>query len=79
MTFVLCELGEHVAQKFDTFNMELCQCNWYMFPIKIQRMFQIFITDTQKPKFIRTRGNILCTREVFKEVNFLKKLLIINL
>lgn len=57
-----------VTIQFRVFSMELCQCNWHLFPIDIQRMLLIFISHTQQPIFIRSYGNILCTREFFKQV-----------
>ena len=64
-----CEMGEMVTDQFEKFNTKLYQCDWYLFPIEVQRMLVIFMSDTQKPVFIHGYGNILCIRENFKKVN----------
>lgn len=67
--FLFCELGEQVAKQFKIFEDELCECNWYSFPIEMQQMFPIVIMNTQQPVNIRGYGNTLCTREAFRKVN----------
>lgn len=68
LIYLLCELGEKVTSCFGVFNVELYRCHWYLFPIEVQRMLVIFMSDTQQPIFIRSYGNIMCTRKVFKKV-----------
>lgn len=69
--FVVCEIGEMLMAKFEMFNAELCQCNWYLYSIKMQRMLMIFISNTQQPTIIQTIGNRLCARITFTSVKFL--------
>lgn len=57
-----------VTHQFIRFNAKLCQCDWYLFPIGIQRMLVIFMSDTQQPVSIQGYGNIQCKRENFKTV-----------
>lgn len=63
-----CEFGEMVTSKFDWYHEELCKCNWYLFPMEIQPLYLMFITNTQLPAHIRCFGNILCIRDSFKKV-----------
>ena len=63
-----CELGEMVTKLFDKFNVRLYQCDWYLFPIEVQRMLVVFMSDTQQPVFVHASGNIQCIRENFKKV-----------
>lgn len=65
---LICEFGEMVRNEFEIFDNEICQCNWYYFPIKIQRMFVIVIANTQQLEILQAFGNIPCTREIFKKV-----------
>lgn len=65
---VFFEIGELVSKQFDMFNAELCQCNWYLYPIEMQKMLIIFMSNAQQLTFIRGLGNILCTRSKVKEV-----------
>lgn len=69
--FLLCELCEMVTSQFRMLNVKLCQRKWYLFPIEVQRMLVIFISDTQQPVYIRGFGNISCTRQTFKKVHFI--------
>ena len=70
MIYLYCEFGEMVTLQFNTFHELLCQCEWYRFPIDVQRMLVIFMLDTQQPASIRGYGNIECTRDAFKNVSF---------
>lgn len=78
--YFYCEFGEMVTHQFNAFHEVLCQCNWYKFPLDVQRMLVIFMSDTQQPAFIRGYANIECTREAFKNVNKRKniRLLFVN-
>lgn len=66
--FLTCELGEMVYDSFDEFNNALNQCNWYLFPIEVRRIFALMITNAQQPVTIRGYGNTRCVREYFKQV-----------
>lgn len=66
--FFLCEFGERLSGKFDAIDEELYQCTWYLFPMGMQRMVLTLMLGTQEPVFLRGFGNIVCTREAFKEV-----------
>lgn len=70
-TFVIiigfCEIGEMVSNQFNSFNAELVECNWYLYPIKMQQMFMIFMSNAQQPTNIHGYGNILCTRRTVEE------------
>lgn len=63
-----CEFGAMVTGEFVAFNERLHQCNWYFFPIEVQRIFLIFMLDAQEPMLICGYGNITCTRDSFKNV-----------
>lgn len=56
-----------VTNEFENFNNELNRSNWYQFPIDIQQVLIIVISNAQQSMTIR--GMMLCTRESFKEVN----------
>ena len=66
--FVVCESGERVTNQFDMIDDELGRCDWHKLPIKMQKMYLIFRSDTQQSKNITSYGNIVCTRETFKRV-----------
>lgn len=63
-----CSLGEVVTNRFDTFNEELCNKNWYLFPSELQRMLVIFMSIVQKSVIIHGSGKAACRLEAFKKV-----------
>lgn len=67
--YFYCEWGEMVTHQFNVFHEVLNQCNWYSFPLDLQRMLVTFMSGTQQPALIRGYANIECTRDAFKNVN----------
>lgn len=67
-TILFCEIGDIITNQFDLYEDELCQCNWYLFPMKMQKMCRIFMVIVQQPIKIRTYENKLCARVTAKEV-----------
>lgn len=63
-----CELGETVTDQFRKFNARLYQCDWYLFPIEVQQMLVIFMSDTQQTVYVQGYGHVLCIRENLKRV-----------
>ena len=73
LNFAICESGERITHQFDQFHIEIGRCEWNKLPIEMQRMYLIFLSDTQQPVNIRSYGGILCTRETFKKVISIKR------
>lgn len=67
--FFICELGERVTFNIQLFGNELDQCNWLRLSMEMQRMYLIFLADTQQLEYISCYFNICCTRETFKKVS----------
>lgn len=70
LIFFLCQCGQFVTNQFDYFDDKLYQCNWHLFPIEIQRMLVIVMTNTQRPSTVHGFANTFCTRDAFKGVKF---------
>lgn len=66
--FISCELGQRMSDSFDKINFTIDQLDWYLFPIKIQRMLPMIIEIAQEPVELECFGSIACIREVFKNV-----------
>lgn len=66
--YLYCESGQRVTNRFSEFHNELCRCDWHLFPIEVQRMLVIVMSNTQQPTTIQGYGNIMCTRNSFKKV-----------
>lgn len=67
--FLICEFGGMVTDRFEKFYDDLCQCNWYLYPMEIQRIYLIFMVNAQQPTMIQGFANIVCTREYYKKVH----------
>lgn len=66
--FIACEPGERVTEAFEQFDDELMQCNWYLLPTVIQRLYLIFLVNTQQTIHFECYGGISCTRDTSKNV-----------
>lgn len=62
--FTLCNLGQILTNKFDEFNDELVQCDWYLYPCKMQQIYAIMLVNAQQPTYLKAYANILCTRAI---------------
>ena len=70
LVFVACEFGERMTDQFESYGEELERCDWNLLPIEMQRMYLIFLTDTQQIKTIQCYFGIVCSRETYKKVHF---------
>lgn len=70
LVFFLCELGQMVSDQYEFLNDEVSQCDWYSFPMEMQRFFMVFISFTQHPVLIQGFGNTRCVRDTFKNVRY---------
>lgn len=57
-----------VTNRFDLFDNELYQCDWYELPLEVQQLLVILMANTQKPATIRGYGNVVCSRKTFQKV-----------
>lgn len=72
--FILCETGERLTAQFNKDDTGILQWNWYTFPLDIQKILPIILSDTQNPFIMRGFGGVACTRESFKSVSHLQLL-----
>lgn len=73
--FPVCEFGRRfeVSSRFEEINDATHQFDWYSFPIEIQNMLPIvynILNVAQQPVVFQGFGNIVCTLDSFKRVNF---------
>lgn len=59
-----------MTDKFEVFEEQLYDCNWYAWPTAIQQIFMIMVLNAQQPVMIYGYGNVECTRFVFQKVIF---------
>lgn len=65
---LLCEPGAMLTEKFDGLSDELSQCNWFTLSTKMQRMYVLFLSDTQNEIKLMSFAGITCERETLKKV-----------
>lgn len=67
-----------MINQFIILNDELNRCDWYLLSIELQRMFVVFLLDTQNPIKMLSYANISCERETFKKVDIIQNKYISN-
>lgn len=67
---LLCNFGEQVSSEFELIYNDVYDCDWYTFPIEIQRMVLLIMVSSEKPAVFQGFGNFLLKRETSKMVNF---------
>lgn len=65
--FLYSECGERVTNQFNEFIEQLCECDWHLYSIKVQRMFIIALSANMRLANIEGYANTVCTRELFKQ------------
>lgn len=68
--FIICALGERITDACDSFNVVLCQCDWYSHPIEMQQIFVMMLMNAQQPVKMKGFANTLCAHESFVKVSF---------
>lgn len=67
--FFFCNQGNLLTNRFEDFENIICQKEWYLFPIEIQKVLPIIINGLQDTVLLRGFGSIACTRSTFQNVN----------
>lgn len=67
--FIACELAHRLTDAFNGIGHTADQLDWYLFPIEVKRMLPMVIVIAKQPVTIACFGNIICSREVFKNVS----------
>lgn len=69
MVFFACEMGQQYSYAYDEIDGAINQLNWYLFPMKLQRMLPTIMMNMQQPFEIMCFGSTTCNRETFKRVS----------
>lgn len=68
LIYLFCEMGQSVTNQFEMFEEELCRRDWYLFPLKLQRIHLIVLANAQQPTTLNGFANLVCIRESMKTV-----------
>lgn len=66
--YAFCEMGQMATNQFDEFETKLDECNWYLFEMKLQRIYLMFLANAKQPTTINGYGHIECVRVSLKKV-----------
>lgn len=66
--FILWANGQWLTSRYEAFSVELCKCNWYSLSIEMQRLYFMFLLNTERRIHIHSYGGIVCSRETCKKV-----------
>ena len=69
LVFAVCELGEQLCSNCNGIENEMVQMEWYLFPMKIQKILVPITIYAQKSVEIQFFGSLSCSREQFKRVS----------
>lgn len=72
MVLFSCEIGQRYSNAYEEIDNVVNQFDWYLFPLKIQRILPTIMMDTQQLYEIMCFGSTNCSRETFKRVSALK-------
>lgn len=67
--FLYCEFGERVTNEFLELDNVVCQWEWYLLPLNVQRMLPNILLITQTPVILNGFGEFFCTRDAFRRVS----------
>lgn len=67
-TFITNEIGERLTTQFNAINKEINRCDWYLYPIEIQRMLPTIMINAQKASPFECLKIISCSRKQLKQV-----------
>lgn len=68
MTFLFCNFGDEVTNRFIDLNDVFYELDWHIYPIQFRKDFPLLLLASKKPIYLRGLAEFLCTREVFKKV-----------
>lgn len=69
LAFVPCEIGERLTAAFITIFDNLCDLDWYVYPIGMQKALPLIMLNAHELITVECFGEISCTRGVFKSVS----------
>lgn len=70
LVFVSCELGQRYSNAFNEIGKVFGEIDWYLLPIKIQRILPIIMIYLQEQNEFNFFGKCSCSRKQFQKVSF---------
>lgn len=70
LVFFSCEIGQRFTDAYEEIDDKIESFDWYLLPMKIQRMLLILMVNTQQVVYIECFGSMACGRDTFKKVKY---------
>lgn len=67
--FIFSELGQRVNNQSNEVYNEILRCDWYTYPMAVQKILPIILNGAQQAVEIKGFGNIVFSRESFTMVS----------
>lgn len=67
LLFVVCEIGQQTTDAFNEVEYAIDRLDWYLYPIKMQKMLVPIMVYAQKPVDMEFFGSFTCNRDQFKK------------
>lgn len=64
-----CELSGRLSNEFDDMNDLVEDIDWYLLPIKIQKIWPMIMMNAQQPVGFKSFGSYVCNRDTYKKVH----------
>lgn len=68
-SYLICFFGDEVTTHFEDVNESIYLCDWYLFPLIMQKSLPPMMILAQKSLYIGNFGPVHCTRDTFKNVS----------
>lgn len=69
LLFVTCEIGQRFTNLFEEIADRFDRLDWYLLPMKVQRLLPTIMINVQEPIVIGCFGIMNGSRDQFKKVN----------
>lgn len=67
--YFYCYFGDNVTSRFAHLHNIIYQCDWFLYPIEIQKDLAFIMSNAQKPVLLHGFANIYCTKIIFRKVS----------
>lgn len=68
VVFITCELGERLMNEYADIEYVICQFDWYLLPLEVQRQLTTIVINAQHPVVVQCFGSTNTSRESFQQV-----------
>lgn len=73
--YVFCYFGDKLTDRYACVGNQIYQFDWYLVPIDMQKCLPVILTVAQKNVYLRGSFGAQCTRDTFKKVNNITRIL----